>query len=83
MHTANTTNIAPAFDAGIELAALRARTRLCRKARYRKSQLDRHAGALLALRRHGASAVELHRWLKTQRIDVAHSTVTRWLARHE
>ena len=42
----------------------------------RRSQLDRHAAELIALRRAGASIAQLTRWLRWER-----DTVGRWLAR--
>ena len=48
----------------------------------RRSQLDRHAAELLALRRAGASLAQLTRWLRWERDTVvAATTVGRWLAR--
>ncbi len=69
------------FDPIAELAALHQQTRSIRKKIYRCSRLDRHASELLTLRRNGASAAELQRWLRARRVKVAHSTVARWLAR--
>ena len=48
----------------------------------RRSQLDRHAAELLALRRAGASLAQLTRWLRWERDTVvAATTVGRWLAK--
>ena len=45
----------------------------------RRSQLDRHAAELLALRRAGATLAQLTRWLRFQRDTVvAATTVGRW-----
>ena len=71
------------FDPLTELAALRQQTATIRKRRYAPSRLDRHAGGLLALHRAGASTAELQRWLRERRIKVVHSTVARWLAKHD
>ena len=47
----------------------------------RRSELDRHAAELLALRRAGASVAQLTRWLRFQHdTAVAATTVGRWLA---
>lgn len=73
------------FDAASEAEALRAQTRTLHKRQYKKrwSQLDRYTSELLALQAEGSSVAELQRWLEAQKhIRVAHSTVTRWLARH-
>ena len=46
----------------------------------RRSQLDRHAAELLALRRAGANLAQLTRWLRFRRDTVvAATTVARWL----
>ena len=71
------------FDPLTELAALRQQTATIRNRRYAPSRLDRHAGELLALHRAGASTAELQRWLRERRIKVVHSTVARWLAKHD
>ena len=48
----------------------------------RRSQLDRHAAELLALRRAGASLAQLTRWLRFEcDTVVAATTVGRWLAK--
>ena len=70
------------FDVQGELAKLKAHTRTRRKPRFYTSRLDRYTGELLQLHRAGATAAELQRWLRAKRINVAHSTVTRWLAKH-
>lgn len=45
----------------------------------RRSRLDRFEDDLLTLHAAGARVVDLQRWLKEQRINVAHSTISRWL----
>lgn len=45
----------------------------------RRSRLDRFEDDLLTLHAAGARVVDLQRWLKEQRITVAHSTISRWL----
>ena len=48
----------------------------------RRSQLDRHAAELLALRRAGASLAQSTRWLRVERdTAIAATTVGRWLAK--
>jgi len=61
---------------------LKAHKRRIRKRVYRRSQLDKFRGELITLRREGATATELQRWLQQQRIRVALTTVTRWLEKH-
>ncbi len=70
------------FDAVAEVEALKAHKQRIRKRVYRRSQLDRYRGELLALRKEGASATDLQRWLRQQRIRVTLTTVTRWLEKH-
>ena len=71
------------FDPLTELATLRQQTATIRKRNFVRSRFDRHAGELLALHRAGASTAELQRWLRERRIKVVHSTVARWLAKHD
>lgn len=55
-----------------------------RKAHWHPSRLDSHAFEILELRKNGATASEIQRWLrKKKRIVVALSTVTRWLDKNE
>lgn len=73
----------PDFDTDRELAALKEQTCTIRHRKRRESRLDRHTAELLSLYRAGATAAELHRWLRgKKRIRVSPSTVTRWLKRH-
>ena len=72
----------PEFDVQAELDALKTQTKVIRKRRYSRSRLDRYKGELLQLYRAGASAAELQRWLRRQRVKVAWSTVYRWLQKH-
>ena len=71
------------FDPLTELATLRQQTAAIRKKRYASSRLDRHRAELLTLHQAGASTAELQRWLRERRIKVVHSTVARWLAKHD
>ena len=71
------------FDPLTELATLRQQTATIRKRNFVRSRLDRHAGELLALHRAGASTAEIQSWLRGQRILVVHSTVARWLSKHD
>lgn len=72
----------PEFDIQAELDALKTQTKVIRQRRYSRSRLDRYKGELLLLYRAGASAAELQRWLRRQRVKVAWSTVYRWLQKH-
>lgn len=71
------------FDVETELETLKSQTKAIRKRSYssRRSRLDRYKDELLSLHRKGASAAELHRWLRANRIKVVLTTVTRWLDR--
>ena len=70
------------FDAHQEAELLKQQTRLIRKRSYtkRKSRLDQYKGEILSLHKQDCSIAELQRWLRTKRIKVVHSTVSRWLA---
>lgn len=70
------------FDAELEVKKLKKQTSTIRKTRYSKSRLDRYKGELLALSKEGSSCAELQRYLRTKRIKVAYTTVSRWLAKH-
>ena len=70
------------FDASVELERLRSHKKKIRKRVYRRSRLDQYRGELMALRDKGATATDLQRWLRAQRIKVCLTTVTRWLDKH-
>jgi hypothetical protein len=72
------------FNVKDEVADLKRQTSTIRKRSYRtrKSRLDKHTYELLELRKHGASVAEIQRWLRKQRVKVAHSTVLRWFEKH-
>jgi len=70
------------FDPDLEVNKLKKQTSTIRKKRYNKSRLDRYKGELLSLRKAGATCAELQRFLRTKRIKVAYTTVSRWLAKH-
>ena len=67
------------FDTEKTLNELKKQTKIIRKKRFARSRLDKHCGELLSLYKAGASIAELQRWLRTNRIRVEHSTVSRWL----
>lgn len=73
------------FDPHTELAQLRQAQAIRRRRSYwrGRSQLDPHTAELLALHDQGATCAELQRWLASapRRVDVHHSTVSRWLRR--
>lgn len=72
------------FDAEKILSDMREKQRALRKTGVMpKSRLDKFAFEIHELRKAGAKPVEIQRWLRTNRIKVALSTVTRWLAKHE
>ena len=73
------------FDPAAELGALRERAAITRKRVYaqRRSRLDRYTSELLSLHHAGGTVAELQRWLRTQRVAVVHSTVARWLSKHD
>lgn len=67
------------FNTENELAALKQQTKTIRKKRFSRSRLDKYTAELLSLYKAGGSIAELQRWLRTNRIKVEHSTVSRWL----
>lgn len=73
------------FDPVTELAHLRQQAAITRKTslRRRTSRLDRYTSELLELHQAGASTAEIQSWLRGQRILVVHSTVARWLSKHD
>lgn len=72
------------FDAEKVLTDMREEQKVLRKTGVMpKSRLDRFAFEIHELRRAGAKPAEIQRWLRTQRIKVVLSTVTRWLQKHE
>ncbi len=70
------------FDEVATLKKLKEETKNIRYRYYKKSCLDRYKGELLTLYRSGASRAELRRWLRTQQIKVAWSTVNRWIIKN-
>jgi len=68
------------FNPQAEVASLKYRKRTMRKPRI--SKLVRYGSQLLALHAQGATVADLRRWLQKHRIFVAHSTISRWLAKH-
>ena len=71
------------FDSKAEVERLRQQSAIDRTHRYAPSRLDRYKGELLQMHLDGARAVDLQTWLREHRIKVAHSTVARWLAKHD
>lgn len=72
------------FNVQKELLALKVQTKSIRKRSYsaRKSRLDKFKFELLELHKAGCSIAELQRFLRSKRIKVAHSTVSRWLVKY-
>jgi len=68
------------FDPLAEVASLKCRKHIMRKPR--SSKLTRYASQLLALHAQGARVADLKLWLQKHKITVAHSTISRWLAKH-
>lgn len=74
------------FNVASELLALKAQTKAIRnrKSINRVSRLDKFKFELLELYQAGASVAELQRWLMTNaNIQIAHSTILRWLDKQE
>ena len=73
------------FDAESSLEAIRQqRSMLRNKGKSRSSKLDKFTFEIKSLVRAGSSCVEIQHWLKTEKgINVALSTVTRWLKINE
>ena len=70
------------FDPTAELALLRERKRASRQRYFKKSQLDQFSYQLLELHNAGASIAELQRWLSNKKVNVHHTTVSRWVRRN-
>jgi len=68
------------FDPQAEIDVLKRRKRTMRKPRT--SKLTRYASQLMALHAQGARVADLKLWLQKHKITVAHSTISRWLAKH-
>jgi len=71
------------MNAEQEVECLKAQTKQLRKRSYsrRKSRLDRYCGEIVALRKAGATCVEIQRWLKERRIKVHRTTISRYLSK--
>jgi hypothetical protein len=67
------------FNVKNELKKLKTQTKDIRVLRYKKSRLELYRGELLSLYKNGASKSELQRWLRTKKIKVVWSTVSRWI----
>lgn len=67
------------FNAQVVVADMQQQKRIRRKPR--PSRLIRFKSELLALYANGATVADLQRWLRKQGIKVAHSTISRWLAK--
>jgi transposase-like protein len=70
------------FDLEAELKKLNDETKLNRQVRYSRSRLDKYKGELLLLHRSNVSVAELQRWLRSKRVKVHWSTVSRWIKKH-
>lgn len=65
------------FNPQLEVERLKHLNHIRRKPRT--SKLVRYHSELLALYANGATVADLQRWLRGHRIDVVHSTISRWL----
>ena len=72
------------FDPVAEVSRLQAQTKAIRKRNYsqRKSVLDNYHGEIIILLSHGATATEVHRWLRELKVKISLSTVTRWIKKN-
>jgi len=70
------------FNTEEELKKLQQQTKTIRKTKYYKSRIDRYRGEVLKLHKAGASVAEIQRFLRSKRIKLVHSTISRWLAKH-
>jgi hypothetical protein len=66
------------FDALAELTRIRERPRSPKK-RLRKSGLDKYKGELLKMLGKDGTITELKMWLADRKVQVAWSTVKRWV----
>jgi len=76
------TRLSDIFDAEKEAAELKKRRKLKYQQRHGRSRLDRFSGQILGLKNAGSSAVEIQDWLRSNRIKVSLSTITRWIKKH-
>lgn len=67
------------FNVKREVKLLKEQTKMIRKKRFGSSRLDKYKSQLIKLRNSGATTVELQRWLRSKRVKVEWSTVSRWL----
>lgn len=70
------------FEVHAAVAKLKSQTSTIRKKRFYQSRLDPYKGELFQLHNAGATTAELQRWLRTKRITVAWSTVSRWITQN-
>lgn len=69
------------FNPEVEVAALKAESQLLRKRRYKRriSVIDPHRNHIIKLYEYGATNTEIQRYLKKKGVNVALSTVTRYM----
>jgi len=70
------------FDAKNALEVIRAKKKMKRRWRLRKSRLDPVRGEVLALDRDGASLSEIKAWLDERKIVVERTTVWHFLKKN-
>jgi len=72
------------FDSAKEVERLKAQTKAIRKRNYskRRSVLDGYDEEIKILLKDGAKPAEILRWLKGIEVNIAQSTLSRWLSRN-
>jgi len=71
------------FDVQKETEKAKQLTKAIRKPRFYRSRLDDHSDALIALHRAGNTTAQIHRFLvKEKKVNVAWSTVYRWVKKN-
>ncbi|AFT76822.1 hypothetical protein AMBLS11_01140 [Alteromonas macleodii str. 'Black Sea 11'] len=71
------------FDVQKETEKAKQLTKAIRKPRFYRSRLDDHSDTLIALHRAGNTAAQIHRFLvKEKKVNVAWSTVYRWVKKN-
>jgi len=71
------------FNSKVEAEKARELTKLRRIPRFYKSGLDKYSNDIIELHIEGCTVAEIHRWLLSKKkINVAWSTVYRWLKKN-
>ena len=69
------------FDAKQEIDKVRAEVLLQKRAKYKRSKLDKYNGEVIALKGGGATLREISHYLKSKGLNSAPSTIARYLSR--